>query len=315
LEKILMGKVPFPSALLLEGPPGIGKRTLSREFFLNLYCRRETSHYCGECHSCKAIHSHTFPDIYRFPEEETIKIQQIREMKDYYVTPPVESNWKVVYIPSLENMTINASNSFLKMLEEPPSYLRIFATTNYAGQILPTILSRFMQIPLTTPSWSDFKAFCRDSLPHIPEKYYQLLFYMSHSSPAYALKISKEQGFLTIRDKCLEGLIQLSQKEEAGPLYNALNYAVEHNMERNFFPTILFLIRDLIYIQLNLKEFVVNRDIYDKIMSLDKEKNVSFLWDLADTFYEKLSVQKKFYDQFLWNEYLLWKIMKLRKSQ
>jgi hypothetical protein len=45
-------------------------------------------------------------------------------------------------------MNSSAANSLLKMLEEPHSYAKIILTTNALSEVLPTVLSRCVNVPV-----------------------------------------------------------------------------------------------------------------------------------------------------------------------
>jgi hypothetical protein len=61
---------------------------------------------------------------------------------------PLYSSHKVVLIQHLDRMNNDASNALLKMLEEPPAYVRFVCYTHEISRIKPTILSRVLSIPI-----------------------------------------------------------------------------------------------------------------------------------------------------------------------
>ncbi|MEX2600265.1 MAG: RuvB-like domain-containing protein [Balneolaceae bacterium] len=61
---------------------------------------------------------------------------------------PNEGNYTVVILTDIELMRDEASNSFLKLLEEPPENVIFLMTTGNEDRLLPTILSRCQQIRL-----------------------------------------------------------------------------------------------------------------------------------------------------------------------
>ncbi|MBI4130318.1 hypothetical protein HY468_03315, partial [Candidatus Roizmanbacteria bacterium] len=56
--------------------------------------------------------------------------------------PPVHSPWKAGVIAEFQHATVEAQNALLKLLEEPPSFVRIIATADAEDKLLPTIVSR-----------------------------------------------------------------------------------------------------------------------------------------------------------------------------
>ncbi len=71
----------------------------------------------------------------------SLGIDQIRAAEEWVRTTP-GGEAKILVIRSLEQLSESASNSLLKLLEEPPRYARIICTTTERSAILPTLLSR-----------------------------------------------------------------------------------------------------------------------------------------------------------------------------
>ncbi|HEY3782802.1 MAG TPA: hypothetical protein VGL56_17095 [Fimbriimonadaceae bacterium] len=119
---------------------------------------------CGVCRSCGAVSRSTHADlkvIVPKGKSAIIKINEITERKspekeeepvqplqDFFRTQPLLSSRKVVIIKGADRMNESASNSLLKILEEPPPYAKLVLTTTSLGDILPTILSRCINIPV-----------------------------------------------------------------------------------------------------------------------------------------------------------------------
>ena len=78
-----------------------------------------------------------------------IKVDQIRELEKplHLGAPP--GVWKVGVIINADRMNEAASNAFLKTLEEPPNDCLLLLLTTSPERLLPTILSRCVEISLT----------------------------------------------------------------------------------------------------------------------------------------------------------------------
>lgn len=72
----------------------------------------------------------------------TIGIDESRKLLQDVSLKAFESEYKIFFIWLPEYMNDSASNSLLKVLEEPPKKTLLFLITNDLEQILPTILSR-----------------------------------------------------------------------------------------------------------------------------------------------------------------------------
>lgn len=87
---------------------------------------------------------------------ESIKIEEIRKIIER-LSMTRQAQYKILLIQSLERMTTEAANSFLKMLEEPPSRTVFIMTTDNIRLILPTILSRVRVVKFNSVSDSYLK--------------------------------------------------------------------------------------------------------------------------------------------------------------
>lgn len=98
---------------------------------------------CGECRSCRLIAEEDFSDVTVVrPQNQIIKTERIRELLKNFSQSGVEGNEQVFIICEAEKMHLSASNSLLKMIEEPQSEVYIFLLTSDENLILPTIKSR-----------------------------------------------------------------------------------------------------------------------------------------------------------------------------
>lgn len=73
--------------------------------------------------------------------DPSIGIDQVREIKQFLITKPLE-NFKMVFVHHAHKMTLQAQNAALKLLEEPPSYGYIFLITPNPFLLIDTIRSR-----------------------------------------------------------------------------------------------------------------------------------------------------------------------------
>jgi len=142
LKKALQ-KGRIPNSLLFSGPEGVGKRDMALVLAKALNCKQMEDDACEVCSSCKAISRRNFPDVMSIsPEGNVIKIEQIRFLKKTAYLKPMVGKKRVFIVIEAEKMTDEAANSFLKILEEPPSFTHIILATYNPYLILPTIKSR-----------------------------------------------------------------------------------------------------------------------------------------------------------------------------
>jgi DNA polymerase III subunit delta' len=89
------------------------------------------------------------PDFLTFAPDgplRQVSIQQIRLLKDQARMQPMKGARRVFLIDQLDRANDQAANSLLKVLEEPPDHLIIFATAENPYDLLPTIRSRSVSI-------------------------------------------------------------------------------------------------------------------------------------------------------------------------
>lgn len=87
-------------------------------------------------------------DITKISEEEAIGIEIIRKLQETLFLMPYKGQEKIIILEHAENLTIEAQNALLKILEEPPAFVFIFLCSTTEDVFLPTILSRCKVIHL-----------------------------------------------------------------------------------------------------------------------------------------------------------------------
>ena len=135
---------------LFEGIDGIGKSSFAKEFAKAVLCNNENIKPCHQCKSCNSFANDNHPD-YMFIERDgnSIKIEQIRYLIQKISEKPIESSKKVYIIDNADTMTVEAQNSLLKTLEEPPEYVCLILIASNESKLLNTIKSRCTKIFFT----------------------------------------------------------------------------------------------------------------------------------------------------------------------
>ncbi len=100
--------------------------------------------FLGE-HVKTYILANSYPDfmlVSKNFDENTITIENTRNISEFLSQKSEFGGYKVVVIDSAENMNGNSANSILKTIEEPPFQAIIILTTTNFFALLPTIRSR-----------------------------------------------------------------------------------------------------------------------------------------------------------------------------
>lgn len=141
----------IPHAIVIEGKNR--EILLETAKYLSMYavCTSENKP-CGQCAQCHKASNQAHADIsYAYPEKKskTYTIEQMRNIaKDAYIRPN-EAVAKVYIFEEADNrLSAIAQNSFLKLLEEPPSNVHFIMLCENAQKLLITILSRCTVIRL-----------------------------------------------------------------------------------------------------------------------------------------------------------------------
>ncbi len=140
-------------AMLLSGPGGIGKRALAR-WLATLYL---TGREDGESGPAWPVPPIGHPDgVWIRPEEgkRRISVDQIRELVADIGLTSHAGGGKAAVIEPANAMTLNAANSLLKTLEEPPGDALIVLVADTLSAMPPTVLSRcaVLRVPLPPPA-------------------------------------------------------------------------------------------------------------------------------------------------------------------
>lgn len=144
----------FPSAQLITGSKGSGKKQLIQLLSKRLLCQQPTGDKpCGNCGSCHWFEGQTHPDYYWVGPEgksETIKVDAIRELCTSLRLTSHAGGVKLGVIYQAESMNLNAANSLLKSLEEPAGNTIFILVSHEPGSLPITIRSRCQTIALET---------------------------------------------------------------------------------------------------------------------------------------------------------------------
>lgn len=114
---------------------------------------------CDNCNDCRRIGQHNYADlIYLTGKDESIKKGDVENIQEQFSKSSIEGKAKIYMLENIENSTVEAMNSLLKILEEPiPGIYAIFTCQNI-NRVLPTIQSRCQVIQLLPNSKSLLKA-------------------------------------------------------------------------------------------------------------------------------------------------------------
>ncbi|GAA1748439.1 DNA polymerase III subunit gamma and tau [Luedemannella helvata] len=137
-------------AYLFSGPRGCGKTSSARILARSLNCEKgPTPEPCGECDSCRAL-APDGPgsiDVIEIDAASHGGVDDARDLRERAFFAPVSSRFKVYVIDEAHMVSTQGFNALLKLVEEPPSYIKFIFATTEPEKVLGTIRSRTHHYP------------------------------------------------------------------------------------------------------------------------------------------------------------------------
>jgi len=137
-------------AYLFTGPRGCGKTSSARIMARSMNCEQgPTSNPCGVCQSCidLAPNGPGSIDVIEIDGATYRGIDDAKELRERAVYAPVQARFKVYIIDEAHQLTKEAIQVLLKLVEEPPPHLRFIFATTEPDKIIPTLRSRTHHYP------------------------------------------------------------------------------------------------------------------------------------------------------------------------
>ena len=148
LEKFFDSDQRLVQNLLFWGEESLGKMTTARVFAEALLCGKNKKwERCNRCASCQMLNQGYHPDLMIInPEENSIKIEQIRQGLNFLIYHPQISAIRILIIDQADKMTDDSQNALLKTLEESRENNLIILITDSPKNLFATIRSRLLPL-------------------------------------------------------------------------------------------------------------------------------------------------------------------------
>lgn len=142
-------------AYLFKGDRSSGKLLTAIALAQAVNCEKfhELGDACGQCDSCRRFESMSHPDLHHIkPESRSrkITIEQMRELNRVMNQKPVIAVKKIGIIEDADCLGSEASNAFLKTLEEPPLNCLLLLLTAHPEKLLDTIIARCQRLQFSS---------------------------------------------------------------------------------------------------------------------------------------------------------------------
>jgi len=309
----------FPHAVILSGPQGAGKFTLTQMIAKAMNCRERPvsdgmPDSCGRCTNCTRIAEadsleerfaeavearenlreadkretrilvQTHPDVLIIPPDPPqmlVKVDQVRHVIHEIYFKPIEGRERV-YIFSDADFMKEAANSLLKVLEEPPEFATIFLLTDNPSALLPTIRSRCMHLRLAPLSPSEVEQYLANVHPEWTPRERALVARVCGGGVGRARSFDVA-GYLAARQDALSMLGPALRSTEHSDLFRVTDTyrsgAEGKAKTEQLIRTLYSLLQDMLFLKSGTAELVRNQDIQAELARM--AGIVDFPWIVA----------------------------------
>jgi len=275
------------SSYIFVGSEGTGKKLTAIEFTKAVNCLNlnKDLEACEDCQSCSEISKQRSPDLKIIePIKNSIKIEQIREMRKEIGLKPFKNRKKIYIIDKAERMTIEASNCLLKTIEEPPYYAIIILICSKIDPILPTIVSRCQIINFGLISSYKIKEFLLNKNKNIEKEKSEIISKLAQGSIGSALKLLSAEEYFIRREEVLDYLSTISPGKYGDDIFTKVEKMVsEIDRVEEILEMIKLWYRDILIIKnTGDQKYIANCDKLEILEEKSKIYSQEILIDILD---------------------------------
>lgn len=146
-------------AYLLCGPRGTWKTSTARILAKAVNCKMAQDwNPCNNCEICKSIDSENLVDVIEIDAASNTWVDNIREIISKASFRPTNAKYKIYIIDEVHMLSTWAFNALLKILEEPPEFVKFILATTENHKVPETIISRCQRYDFKNISLNDLKS-------------------------------------------------------------------------------------------------------------------------------------------------------------
>ncbi len=147
-------------AYLFTGSRGTGKTTCARILAKAVNCLQPTpeGNPCLECEICRDAERGALGDIVEIDAASNNSVEDVRDLREGTVYLPERCRYKVYIIDEVHMLSPSAWGALLKVMEEPPEYVKFILATTEVHKVPATIVSRCQCYPFRRIRSADIAA-------------------------------------------------------------------------------------------------------------------------------------------------------------
>ncbi len=146
-------------AYLLCWPRWTGKTSTARILAKAVNCIDSSNwNPCNKCNICEAINSESLIDVIEIDAASNTWVENIRDIINKANFRPTNAKYKIYIIDEVHMLSKWAFNALLKILEEPPSFVKFILATTETHKVPETIISRCQRYDFKNISENNLKS-------------------------------------------------------------------------------------------------------------------------------------------------------------
>lgn len=208
----------------------------------------------------------------------SIKIDQVRALQREAVLSPYEGRYRVYILRQVDLATIEAANSLLKTLEEPPAHVVLVLTTADADLLPTTVVSRCQHLDLRPASHDTVKTSLCDR--GTQKSRAKLLARLSGGRVGWALHAAQDDNVLQRRQADLAQLFRLLAMDRVERLDFAQQASRDSVSLSGMIELWTIWWRDLLLLHANGDSHIINVDRIDELRWLLSESTLPQVWGI-----------------------------------
>ena len=270
LIKKLIDKKQFPNSLILSGQKGVGKSLIARNI---AYCLVDCIKL-DELNYINKLTSHDILFVCKGNLEEKKQSKQLMSRDDishissFFKTKNESHSKRVCIIDAIDDLSLDAINSLLKIIEEPNINNHFILISHDNKKLLPTIKSRSFQIKFNNFKKSDFLSIL-DEIDDLKTVNHSYLYELTRGS----LNISRSyinNDFRDIDDH-LQKIYEDNNSIKSNTAYHYINFLNNKGGDKaliiSFFDYLI--LKKILYIKSNINNLHYTK--IDRIISMANE--------------------------------------------